>query len=85
MNGTRTYLLCHEEMVQLFLRDHSIIVCVDDSKLDAQLLDYVVLEARLFDPVRHGVGRQKAGREATGIGLLDELAGVLLSGAYLEV
>lgn len=60
-------------MMELFLCDDSVIVCVDDAKLDSHLLDYVVLEARLFDPVRLSVGHQEPGRQATGIGLLDEL------------
>ena len=59
--------------MELFLGDHLVIVCVDDAKLGSHLLDYVVLEAGLFDPVLHSVGRQEAGRLATGICLLDEL------------
>ena len=59
--------------MELVLCDDAVIVCVDDAKLDSHLLDDVVLEARLLDSVRLSVGHQKPRRQATGIGLLDEL------------
>ena len=48
-----TYLFIYEELMELFPRDHAIIVGVDNAKFLPQFLDLIVLKSRFLDPFGH--------------------------------